>query len=73
MKQRKEARKEKEGTRNPDAVGQSREGKKRKFDNGTGDDGGAGGDHRDGAKKAKGSVVISSLFRKNPEVPVISK
>ncbi|GFO16100.1 RNA helicase [Plakobranchus ocellatus] len=79
VKQRKELQKEKEHTKKSIPQEKSTSGKKRKREESTNANTGLGEDQdtasntRDGIKKSKSTVVISSLFRKNPEVPVISK
>ncbi|GFS14731.1 RNA helicase, partial [Elysia marginata] len=81
VKQRKEARREKEDTRRKsDATGPQNTREKRKHEDSNNDaDTNLGqkvaktvSSHRDSSKKTKSGVFISSLFRKNPEIPTIS-
>ncbi|KAK3719380.1 hypothetical protein RRG08_029536 [Elysia crispata] len=80
LKQRKELRRQKEDAAKSDSCGINYTREKRKHEDTSDNDAEASvgnktaktvSNHKDGAKRAKG-IVISSLFRKNPEVPVIS-
>ncbi|RUS76261.1 hypothetical protein EGW08_015976 [Elysia chlorotica] len=81
VQQRKELRRQKGDATKSDSLGENRSREKRKHEDDSDNDAESSvgnkaartdSNHKTGAKKGKGSVVISSLFRKNPEVPVVS-